>query len=202
MTSLVIKSERHSLMVDVSSIIPKQMTHEQFYAFCLANQDLRIERSADGDVIVMPPAFSDTGNRNGKIFQQVANWADKDGTGETFDSSSGFTLPNGALRSPDVSWITLQRWNALSSEDQSSFALICPDFVVELRSASDTLRSVQAKLDEYIENGARLGLLIDRKQRTVHIYRPGTAPEILQHPDQVDCGPELPGLVFKMARIW
>lgn len=142
MTSFLIKSEPHTLTVDMSSVMPTaKMTDEQFYEFCLANRDLRIERSANGDVIVMPPAFSDTGNRNLKIAQQLANWSDEDGTGETFDSSSGFTLPNGATRSPDAAWIRLERWNGLTPEQQASFAPICPDFVVELRSASDTLLS-------------------------------------------------------------
>ncbi|NET48791.1 MAG: Uma2 family endonuclease, partial [Merismopedia sp. SIO2A8] len=192
MTSFLIKAEPHPFTVDVSSFIPNQMTSEQFYAFCLVNQDLRIERSASGDVIVMPPAFSDTGNRNLKIAQQIGNWSDESSSGETFDSSAGFTLPNGATRSPDVAWIAFERWNALTPEEQASFAPICPDFVVELRSASDTLSSSQAKLDEYIKNGARLGLLIDRKNQTVHIYRPGITPQILQRPSQVNCDPELP----------
>lgn len=203
MTSLLIKSESNRLMVDVSSLMPQaKMTDEQFSAFCLANRTLRIERSAQGEVIVMPPAFSDTGNRNFKIAQQVGNWADEDGTGEVFDSSAGFTLPNGAMRSPDVAWIALDRWTALSEQEQASFAPICPDFVVELRSSSDTLKSGQEKLEEYIENGAQLGLLIDRKNRTVHVYRPGMAPEILINTDDVSCDPELPGLMLKMAKIW
>ena len=203
MTSFLIKSEPHSLTVDMSSVMPTaKMTDEQFYAFCFANRDLRIERSANGDIIVMPPAFSDTGNRNLKISQQLANWADEDGTGETFDSSAGFTLPNGATRSPDAAWVLLERWNALTLEQQASFAPICPDFVVELRSASDTLASLQAKLEEYIANGSRMGLLIDRKNCTVHIYRPSVSVEILYHPSRVNCDPELPGFVLQMARIW
>lgn len=203
MPRFLIKSEPNPLRVDVSSLLPQaMMTDEQFYAFCLANRELRIERSANGDVIVMPPAFSDTGNRNVKIAQQIANWAEADGTGEPFDSSAGFTLPNGAIRSPDGAWITLERWNALSDEQKASFAPICPDFVVELRSSSDSLTSMQEKLEEYIENGAQLGLLIDRKNKTVHRYRPGVTPEILESPDDVNCDPELPGFTLKMARIW
>ncbi|MEM9218413.1 MAG: Uma2 family endonuclease [Cyanobacteria bacterium P01_F01_bin.150] len=203
MTSLLIKSEPHELKVNMSSLMPSaKMTEKQFYEFCLANRDLRIERSANGDVIVMPPAFSDTGNRNFKIAQQLGNWSDENENGETFDSSAGFTLPNGATRSPDAAWIQLNRWNALTPQQQASFAPICPDFVVELRSSSDTLASLQEKLEEYIENGAKLGLLIDRKNRTVHIYRPGVPPEILENPSQVNCNPELTGFVLKMSRIW
>jgi Uma2 family endonuclease len=163
---------------------------------------LRIERNANGEVIVMPPAFSDTGNRNFKISQQVGNWADEDGTGEVFDSSAGFTLPNGATRSPDTSWVLSSRWNALSPQQQASFAPIAPDFVIELRSSSDTLLGLQEKMQEYVEQGVRLGLLIDRKNRKVHVYRPGCEPEILENPEMVGCDPELPGFGLKMAKIW
>jgi Uma2 family endonuclease len=200
MTTLLIQTETVPLTV----ILPgsQSMTVEQFYEFCLVNRDLRIERTASGEVIVMSPAFSDTGNRNGKIFQQVANWAEEDGTGETFDSSAGFTLPNGATRSPDTSWIKLVRWNALTEEEKASFAPICPDFVIELRSASDTLSSLKKKMEEYIDNGASLGLLIDRKNRKVYIYRPNRDPEILDNPERVNCEPELPVFVLQMAKIW
>jgi Uma2 family endonuclease len=203
MTSLLIKTELMPLTVDLSSLMSQAtMTDEQFYAFCQTNRDLRIERTASGEVIIMPPAFSDTGNRNFKAALQLGVWADQDGTGEGFDSSSGFTLPNGATRSPDAAWIRSDRWNALSEEQKASFAPICPDFVIELRSASDTLISLQEKMQEYIENGARLGLLIDRKHRTVHVYRPERSPEILEYPDSVSCDPELPGFVLQMAKIW
>ncbi|MGD1905291.1 MAG: Uma2 family endonuclease [Leptolyngbyaceae cyanobacterium] len=203
MTSLLIKSETTPITVDLSSLVPQPvLTDEQFYDFCQANRELRIERSAQGEVIVMPPAFSDTGNRNFKIAQQVGNWADQDGTGEVFDSSAGFTLPNGATRSPDVAWIRLERWNALSETEKASFAPICPDFVVELRSASDGLVGLQAKLAEYIKNGAQLGLLIDRKNRTVHVYRAEQPPEMLENPNAVSCSPELPGFTLQMAKIW
>jgi Uma2 family endonuclease len=203
MTHLLIQSEFHPLMVNLSSLTSQEaMTDEQFYAFCLSNQDLRIERSAAGEVIIMPPPFSDTGNRNFKIAQQVGNWADKEGSGEVFDSSSGFILPNGAMRSPDVAWIKRDRWQALSATQQASFAPIYPDFVVELRSASDALPSLQDKMQEYIENGTRLGLLIDRKNRTVHVYRWGCSPEILANPNTVNCDPELLGLSLQMDRIW
>lgn len=178
------------------------MLDEQFYQFCLSNPELRIERSALGEITIVPPAFSDTGNRNLKISQQVANWADSDGTGEVFDSSAGFTLPNGATRSPDTSWILAARWNALTDEQKDSFAPIVPDFVIELRSASDTMKSLQEKMQEYIENGVRLGLLIDRKARKVYLYRSGQVPEILDNPDGVSYGPELVGFVLKMAKIW
>jgi Uma2 family endonuclease len=200
MTTLLIQTASVSLMVNFPAI--KSMDIEQFYEFCQANRDLRIERTASGEVIITPPAFSDTGNRNIKIVQQLANWADYDTTGETFDSSAGFTLPNGATRSPDASWIKLERWNALSEEQQASFAPICPDFVIELRSRSDTLRSLQDKMQEYIDNGTLLGFLIDCKIRKVHIYRPNQEPEILDNPEVVSAAPELPGFILRMATIW
>ncbi len=203
MTNLLIQSESADLTIDLGFLTAsKAMPDDQFYQFCLSNPELRIERSALGEITIMPPAFSDTGNRNVKISQQVANWADIDGTGEAFDSSAGFTLPNRAMRSPDTSWILADRWNALTEEQKSSFAPIVPDFVIELRSASDTLKSLQDKMQEYIENGVRLGLLIDRKARKVHLYRSGQLPEILENPDAVSCEPELKGFVLKMAKIW
>jgi len=200
MTTLLIQTE--SIPLTVNLPMPVEMTMAEFYEFCQANRDLRIERSASGEVIIMPPAFSDTGNRNLKIAQQLANWADQDGTGEAFDSSSGFTLPNGATRSPDAAWIRLERWDALTQEEQASFAPICPDFVVELKSSSDTLSRLQAKMAEYLENGAKLGFLIDRKQRQVHIYRPNQEPEMLENPDAVSGDPEMPGFQLQMAKIW
>ena len=203
MTSLLIKAESADLKINLGFLTAsKAMPDEQFYQFCLSNPELRIERSALGEITIMPPAFSDTGNRNLKISQQVANWADSDGPGEVFDSSAGFTLPNGATRSPDTSWILAARWNALTDEQKDSFAPIVPDFVIELRSASDTMKSLQEKMQEYIENGVRLGLLIERKARKVYLHRSGQAPEILDNPNGVSCGPELVGFMLKMAKIW
>lgn len=200
MTTLLIQNESTLLSVNLPG--SESMTTEQFYEFCQANRDLRIERTANGEVIVMPPAFSDTGNRNLKIGQQLANWSDRDSTGETFDSSSGFTLPNGAIRSPDASWIKLERWNALTEQQKASFAPICPDFVIELRSKSDTLKGLQAKMQEYIDNGALLGWLIDRQNQKVYIYRPNREAEILDNPKSVSGDRELPGFVLQMAKIW
>jgi Uma2 family endonuclease len=188
------------MIIDLPWIMP--MTEEQFYEFCLANRDLRIERSASGEVIVMPPAFSDTGNRNFNIAVQLGSWAELDGTGLGFDSSAGFTLPNGATRSPDAAWIKLERWNALTEKQKASFAPLCPDFVIELRSASDTVSSLQKKMEEYIANGTVLGWLIDRQNRQVHIYRPNRKPEILNAPETISGDPELPRFELVMAKIW
>ena len=199
MTSLLVQSPA----VPLTIYFPlTSMTVEEFGQFCLANQDLRIERTAQGKVIIMPPAFSDTGNRNVKISQQLANWSDLSGTGESFDSSAGFTLPNGAMRSPDASWISLSRWNNLSDAQKASFAPICPDFVIELRSASDRLNDLQEKMLEYLSNGILLGWLIDRQNRRVYIYRPHQDIEILDNPETVKGDPELPGFVLQMAKIW
>jgi Uma2 family endonuclease len=203
MASLLVNSERVSLPIDLSSLtMLPTMSEAQFYEFCRTNPGLRIERNAHGEVIVMSPAFADTGNRNGRIFAQIFNWAEENDNGETFDSSSGFTLPNGAIRSPDTSWIQSDRWNKLSPEEQASFAPIVPDFVIELRLSSDTLKSLQDKMQEYIDQGVRLGLLIDRKNCIVHIYRPNLEPELLTNPEFVNCEPELPGFELKMAKIW
>jgi Uma2 family endonuclease len=203
MTNLQIQSESSSVKVDLSALmVLPEMSAEQFYEFCRCNADLRIERSAQGEVIVMPPTFSDTGNRNNKLSYQVTRWAEENETGEVFDSSAGFTLPNGATRSPDVSWIQLDRWDALTAVQQASFAPICPDFVIELRSGSDSLKSLQEKMREYIENGVKLGLLIDRKNKNIYCYRADSSVGLLHNPLVVSCDPELPGLTLQMAKIW
>jgi len=203
MTNLLVTSEQMPLPIDLSSLTTiLQVSDQQFYDFCRTNPDLRIERNANGEIIVMPPAFADTGNRNGRIFGQLFVWSEADATGEAFDSSSGFTLPNGATRSPDAAWILSDRWNALQPEQQASFAPIAPDFVVELRSSRDILVSLKEKMEEYIANGVRLGLLIDRKNCQVHIYRPNRSPEILDNPETVNCEPEMPMFALKMAKIW
>jgi len=203
MPNLLVTSEQMPLPIDLSSLTTiLQVSDQQFYDFCRTNPDLRIERNANGEIIVMPPAFADTGNRNGRISGQLFVWSEADATGEAFDSSSGFTLPNGATRSPDAAWILSDRWNALQPEQQASFAPIAPDFVVELRSSRDILVSLKEKMEEYIANGVRLGLLIDRKNCQVHIYRPNRSPEILDNPETVNCEPEMPMFALKMAKIW
>lgn len=200
MTTLLIQTEHTPLTVNFPAIVT--MTQAQFIEFCQANRDLRIERTATGEVIIMPPAFSDTGNRNFNIAVQLGIWTEQNGTGIGFDSSAGFTLPNGATRSPDASWIKLERWNALTPAERASFAPICPDFVIELRSASDTLISLQAKMQEYIDNGVSLGWSIDRQNRQVYIYRPDRQPEILEQPEVISGDSELPGFELQMAKIW
>lgn len=199
-TTLLIQSETTPMTVSLPAIAP--MSRDEFYAFCQANRDLRIERTANGEVVIMPPAFSDTGNRNFNLAVQLGIWAEQDGTGLGFDSSAGFTLPNGATRSPDAAWIKTDKWNTLTEAEKASFAPICPDFVIELRSASDTLTGLKAKMQEYIDNGVSLGWLIDRKNRTVYIYRPHQNPEVLENPGQVNGDPELPEFCLSMVKIW
>ncbi|MEQ9549134.1 MAG: Uma2 family endonuclease [Coleofasciculus sp. G3-WIS-01] len=192
--------ENSPLVLHLHPII--NLTDDQFFEFCQINRDLRIERTATGELLIMPPTGSDTGNRNAKLNQQLANWTDADGTGIEFDSSSGFTLPNGAKVSPDAAWVKLERWNALTPEQQKTFAPICPDFVVELRSASDNLTPLKTKMQEYIDNGALLGWLIDRKKRQVYIYRPGVAMECLDNPATINRESVLPGFVLDLSKIW
>jgi Uma2 family endonuclease len=203
MTSLLVQSDPIALSIDLSSLTSLgTMSDRQFYDFCRTNPELQIERNANGSVLVMAPAAADTGNRNIKIATQIENWSEANGQGLAFDSSAGFTLPNGATRSPDAAWILNNRWDALSAEEQASFAPIAPDFVVELRSSSDTLIGLQTKMDEYRNNGVRLGLLIDRKNRQVYVYRIGQEIEILSQPDVVNCEPEMLGFELKMGKVW
>ncbi len=180
-----------------------QMTEKQFFEFCQINRDLRIERNQFGEISIMPPTGSETGNRENNILGQLWVWSEQDGTGIAFSSSNGFKLSTGAERSPDGSWMKLERWNALSPEQQQRFAPICPDFVIELRSPSDNLKPLQEKMEEYMrEPGTQLGWLIDRKHRQVYIYRPGQAAECLDNPPSVSGDPVLPGFFLNMNKIW
>ncbi|MHC5936958.1 Uma2 family endonuclease [Nostoc sp.] len=177
------------------------LTDEQFFQMCQKNRDYRFERTASGELLIMPPTGSDTGNRNFDIVVELGIWNKQTKLGKGFDSSTGFTLPNGAERSPDASWVKIERWNALTPEQQEKFAPICPDFVVELRSPSDSLKDLQEKMQEYIENGAQLGWLIDRKNKRVEIYRPGKNVEILDNPASLSGENVLPGFVLDLRSI-
>ncbi|MEM1169121.1 MAG: Uma2 family endonuclease [Cyanobacteria bacterium P01_H01_bin.35] len=180
-----------------------KMTEEQFFEFCQINGDLRIETNKFGELLIMSPTGSETGNRDGRIIQQLMNWSDEDATGLAFSSSTGFALSTGAKKSPDASWIKLERWMNLSKEEKEKFAPICPDFVVELMSPSDNLKTLQAKMKEYMEEpGVKLGWLIDRKERKVYIYRPGMPAECLENPESVSGDPILPGFVLNMSKVW
>ena len=178
------------------------LTEEQFAAFCAQNRDMRIELTAEGVLEIMPPAFGISGNKNGQITLQLGNWSNQDDTGVFFDSSAGFRLPNRAIRSPDASWVLRSRLAALSDEDKNRFIPLCPDFVVELRSTTDRLSVVQAKMAEYIANGARLGWLIDPINRRVYVYRPNAPVEVLDAPDMLSAEPELAGFALNLTPIW
>jgi Uma2 family endonuclease len=187
-----------ALILNLSPTI--ELTDEQFFQLCQNNRDLRLERTADGELIIMPPTGWESGNRNSRLTQRLGNWADADGTGLAFDSSTGFKLPNGANRSPDASWVSRERLEALNP-DPAKFLPLAPDFVVELRSASDSLRTVQQKMQEYIDNGVRLGWLIDPQNQQVEIYRPGQEVEILRSPTSLSGENVLPGFVLNLAQI-
>lgn len=179
-----------------------QLTDEQFFQLCQDNQDLRFERNAKGDLIIMPPTGGITGNRNIEIAYQVQAWSRQNKLGIAFDSSTGFKLPNGADRSPDAAWIPLEKWNALTSQQQQKFLPLCPDFVIELLSPTDRLEDTRNKMREYLENGTRLGWLINRKARQVEIYRPGKEVEILENPESLSGEDVLPGFVLTLEPVW
>jgi len=200
MTTVINPVENSPILLHLKPII--ELTDQEFFEFCQINRDLRIERTAKGELLIMPPTGSETGNRNAKLTVQLGIWAEGDGNGIYFDSNTGFKLPNGAERSPDVAWVKLERWNALTPEQQKKFAPICPEFVVELRSPSDNLEPLKTKMQEYLDNGALLGWLIDRKNRQVYIYRPGVAVECLNNPATVSGESVLPGFVLNLSKIW
>jgi Uma2 family endonuclease len=179
-----------------------EMTDEQFFDFCQQNRDYRIERTAQGEIIIMPPTGSETGNRNFDLIIQLGIWTRQNKTGIGFDSSTGFTLPNGSIKSSDAAWIKLEKWNRLTPEQQQKFAPICPDFVVKLRSPSDNLKRLQDKLQDYIDNGTLLGWLIDRKQQQVYIYRPNQPVDCLTQPSTLSEESVLPGFVLDLSTIW
>ena len=200
MTTVTTQVESSPLVLHLHPVI--NLTDEEFFEFCQINRDLRIERTAKGELLIMPPTGTETGGRNFRLNGQLYNWTEQDGTGIGFDSSTGFKLPNSAERSPDAAWVKLERWNTLTPEQQKKFAPICPDFVVELRSPSDNLEPLKTKMQEYIENGVRLGWLIDRKNQQVYIYRPEVPVERLDHPASVSGEPVLPGFVLDLSKIW
>lgn len=179
-----------------------QLTDEQFARLCQENPELRLELTAQHELVIMPPTGSKTGWRNSKLTYYLVAWAETDGTGLVFDSSTGFRLPNGAKRSPDVSWLRRVRWEALTEAQQNGFAPLCPDFVVELRSQQDRLATLQEKMQEYLATGAQLGWLIDPLEKRVHIYRPKQAVEIQDDPAALDGEVVLPGFVLDVRELW
>jgi Uma2 family endonuclease len=173
-----------------------------FFNFCRANDELRIERTAEGEIQVMAPVGFEGGYHEGTVFAQLYAWAERDGTGRAFNSNTGYVLPNKANRAPDASWVKKSRIARLAPAQKKKFAPLCPDFVIEVRSLSDRLPKLQEKMEEYCANGASLGWLIDPQERKVYVYRPGKGVECLDHPKRLSGDPELPGFVLKLARIW
>ena len=191
----------NGLVMDFSPLTTK-VSDEQFTELCRRNPDLRIELTSEGDLIIMPPTGGKTGARNFYLTGKFSVWVEKDATGRGFDSSTEFTLPNGAKRSPDVSWVRLERWNALSDEEQEEFPPLCPDFVIELRSRSDRLKELQQKMEEYMANGAELGWLIDPFDKKIYVYRPRITVEVLDNPKEISGEPLLKGFVLDVQSLW
>lgn len=186
--------------LDIQSIL--ELTEDQFFELCQRNRDLKFERTSTGELIIMTPTGGEISNSNAGLTSQLWMWNDRTKLGKVFDSSGGFKLPNGADRSPDASWVKLDRWEALTLEQRQKFPPLCPDFVVELLSPSDSLKTTQDKMKEYMENGARLGWLINRKTRQVEIYRSNRDVEVLDAPTSLSGEDVLPGFVLKLEQIW
>ena len=191
----------NGIRVDFSPLATK-VSDEQFAELCRRNPELRIERTSEGDLIVMPPTGGKTGAQNFYLTTQFGLWVQKDGRGKGFDSSTGFTLPNGAARSPDVSWVIRERWEALSDDQRKQFPPLCPDFVIELRSQTDRLTHLQSKMDEYIANGAQLGWLIDSLEQKIYVYRPRMSVEVLENPKEISGDLFLKGFVLDVQALW
>ncbi len=179
-----------------------ELTDDQFYKLCRNNPDLKFERNVHGELIIMPPTGGETGRRNSSLITDVGNWNRQTRLGQVFDSSTCFKLPNGADRSPDVSLIRQDRWDTLTPEQKEKFPPICPDFVIELMSLGDTLKTIQAKMQEYIDNGLQLGWLLNLKDRLVEIYRPARSIESLQSPTSLSGETILPGFALDLGFIW
>ena len=201
--AVTVSPPANALSLQLPRDIPLTVTAQQFAALAAANRDLRLERTEHGQLIVNPPTGSEIGRKNAKILAQLGAWGEANAhLGEYFDSSTGFALPNGAIRSPDASWVQKERWEALSPEQRKGFAPICPDVVLELRSTTDPLTDLRAKMREYMEHGSQLGWLIDPEHERVEIYRPGQAVEIEEQPTHLSGEPVLPGFTLSLARLW
>ena len=194
-------SER--LTLEFPSSLRLQVTQAQFEVLAAANRDMRLERNVNGELIVNPPTGGETGGQNWGVSGELYLWWRNAGEpGKGYDSSTGFILPNGATRSPDASWVSQERLDALTSSQRQGFIPLYPDFIIELRSNSDRLGTLQSKMREYIENGAKLGWLIDSQNRTVEIYRQDREVEIVENPIELSAEELLPGFVLNLKRIW
>lgn len=179
-----------------------RFSDSQLYELCQLNRDLQIEREPDGDIIIMPPSGGESGHRNAELIVQLGNWNKRINSGIAFDSSTGFLLPNGAMRSPDAAWVEREQWNSLTRTQRKKFPPLAPDFVVELRSETDTLTTLRAKMREYIECGVRLAWLIDPIERRVEVYRPGKRVQTVKEPSTLSAEPELAGFSLDLGLIW
>lgn len=190
---------REPFKLNVRGVI---VTEEQFELLCRENPELRLELTAQKELVIMPPTESESGWRSGEVFFALTAWAKQDRTGLSFDSSTGFPLPNGAIRSPDASWVKRERWDALTKDQRVKFAPLCPDFVVEVRSPTDNLFDLQEKMQEYLDNGAHLGWFIDPFEKRVYVYRSGHPVETLDDPVSLRGEPVLPGFVLSVHELW
>jgi Uma2 family endonuclease len=179
-----------------------ELTDQQFYEICQNNRDLKFERNANGELIIMAPIGGESGRHEADLITDLNIWNRQTNLGVVLSSSTGFKLPNGADRSPDAAWVQLERWESLTPEQRRKYPPLCPDFVIELRSETDSLSVLQKKMQEYISNGARLGWLIDPRNRRVEIYRPHQAVEILESPTSLSGEDVLPGFILQLARIF
>jgi Uma2 family endonuclease len=177
------------------------LTDEQFEQICTRNPDLKFERTAQGELVVVALTGGETGRRNMKLSARLENWSDRTQLGVAFDSSTGFRLPDGAIRSPDAAWVSLERWQGLTLEQRKKYVPLCPDFLVELKSSSDEIEDVQAKMKEYLANGLQLGWLLNPENQTVEVYRPNVAVEVLQQPISISGSPILPDFILDLAGI-
>jgi Uma2 family endonuclease len=177
------------------------LTDEQFEQICTRNPDLKFERTAQGELVVVALTGGETGRRNIKLSARLENWSDRTQLGVAFDSSTGFRLPDGSIRSPDAAWVSLERWQGLTLEQRKKYVPLCPDFLVELKSASDELEDVRAKMEEYLANGLQLGWLLNPENQTVEVYRPNLAVEVLQQPTSISGAPVLPEFVLDLTGI-
>jgi len=182
--------------------LPKRLSDHELLQFCAANEPLRIERTAEGDLIVMTPAGGKTGNKEGYIFRELDLWVEREGKGIAFNSNTGFLLQDGAMRLPDAAWLSDEKWRALTGKEQEGFVPACPEFVVELRSPSDRASQVEERMEFWIEKGALLGWLIDPQRQLAMIYRPGCEPETLLKPELLDGEGLMHGFRLKMQRFW
>jgi Uma2 family endonuclease len=186
--------------LDLSPIVT--LEREEFRKLCAANPEMKLERTSQGKLIVMAPTGGETGNWNSDINGELYLWNRQSQSGKTFDSSTGFELPQGGDRSPDAAWITIDKWNALTPEERRGFLPLCPDFVVELLSPTDSWKQTAKKMEEYRDNGCRLGWLIDPKSKKVAIYRLDRPVEILTAPDTLSGEDVLVGMVLDLRFLW